>query len=369
MRNRAIRHTLACLLYTQATGVCAAQSPFATRVLEYTPAPGQHVALAAFNNPMRALGPPVGGGTSAADNSKLVTLGGFGGSITLGFDHTILDQPPTATNPTGADLIVFGNAFWAGGNPDLRWAEPGIIEVSRDDNGNGLADDTWYVIRGSHLPQVPMDAYSTVTFESGAVRSGFRIQDGAFLGASPVLQNPLGGGEQGVYGYADCAPTMALGDFDGDGTPDRDGADEAWFYTVPSNPHKTAVTLFSGGGEAVDIGDAVAADGAAPALDRIDFVRVRTGVHMVRGVFGETSTEISGVAEARPRRLADIGSQGGLVGPDGSLDNNDFIVFIDLFFRQSPLADTGSQGGTAGADGVWDNNDFIVMIEWFFSGD
>jgi hypothetical protein len=50
------------------------------------------------------------------------------------------------------------------------------------------------------------------------------------------------------------------------------------------------------------------------------------------------------------------------------LDNNDFIVFIDLFFRQSVLADVGVQGGTAGSDGVWDNNDFVVFINFFFSG-
>lgn len=369
MRSPASRRSLACLLLAQASGVCAAQSPFATRVLEYTPSPGQNVGHAAFNDPSRALGPPVGGGTSAADNSKVVTLGGFGGSITLGFDHAIIDRPPTATNPTGADLIAFGNAFWAGGNPDLRWAEPGVIEVSRDDNTNGLADDTWYVVRGSHLPQVPQQSYAAVTFESGATRSGYRIEDGAFLGASPVLQNPLGSGLQGAYGYADCAPTLALGDFDGDGTPDRDDADPAWFYTVPSHPHLTAITRFSGGGEAINISDAVAADGTSPGLDRIDFVRVRTGVHMVRGALGETSTEICAVAEVRSRRLADLGSQGGMVGPDGVLDNNDFIVFIDLFFRQSPLADAASQGGVAGADGVWDNNDFIVMIDWFFSGE
>ncbi|HYC99974.1 MAG TPA: hypothetical protein VEB22_02005, partial [Phycisphaerales bacterium] len=143
---------IAVIVAAQAISVCAAQSPFASRVVEYTPSPGQNMENPSFNDAARALGPPVGGGVLAADNTKVVTLGGFGGSLTLGFDHPITDQSPTATNPTGADLIVFGNAFWASGNPDLRFAEPGVIEVSRDDNGNGLADDAWYVIRGSHLP-------------------------------------------------------------------------------------------------------------------------------------------------------------------------------------------------------------------------
>jgi hypothetical protein len=65
---------------------------------------------------------------------------------------------------------------------------------------------------------------------------------------------------------------------------------------------------------------------------------------------------------------ADIGSQGGVPGADGVLDNNDFIVFIDYFFANSPLADRGIQGGIPGSDGMWDNNDFIVFIDQFFAG-
>ena len=33
---------------------------------------------------------------------------------------------------------------------------------------------------------------------------------------------------------------------------------------------------------------------------------------------------------------ADMGRQGGFAGPDGLLDNNDFIVFIDFFFTACP---------------------------------
>ena len=65
---------------------------------------------------------------------------------------------------------------------------------------------------------------------------------------------------------------------------------------------------------------------------------------------------------------ADVGQQGGVAGFDGLLDNNDFIVFIDLFFNQSPIADFGQQGGVPGADGQFDNNDFIVFIDKFFGG-
>jgi hypothetical protein len=65
---------------------------------------------------------------------------------------------------------------------------------------------------------------------------------------------------------------------------------------------------------------------------------------------------------------ADIGRQGGAFGPDGQLDNNDFIVFIDAFFTLSPVADVGSVGGVVGGDGRFDNNDFVVFIDRFFAG-
>lgn len=64
---------------------------------------------------------------------------------------------------------------------------------------------------------------------------------------------------------------------------------------------------------------------------------------------------------------ADIGSQGAEPFPDGTVDSNDFIVYIDRFFGEDPSADIGSQGGVEGGDGSWDNNDFVVFIDRFFA--
>ncbi len=71
---------------------------------------------------------------------------------------------------------------------------------------------------------------------------------------------------------------------------------------------------------------------------------------------------------AAPTCPADIGTTGGVPGGDGTLDNNDFIVFIDYFFNSDPRADRGTTGGVPGADGQYDNNDFIVFIDQFFAG-
>ena len=134
-----------------------AESPFATAVLEYAPAPGQFVNNPAFDDPVRALGAPVGAGTVSPDNTSSVSLGGFGGSLTLAFDHLVTDDP---RNPLGLDFIVFGNAFWPDGAPSRRWGEAAIIEISFDQNGNGLADDAWFLIPGSHLNSPPGPAQS-----------------------------------------------------------------------------------------------------------------------------------------------------------------------------------------------------------------
>ncbi|MDP1661546.1 MAG: GC-type dockerin domain-anchored protein, partial [Phycisphaerales bacterium] len=69
-----------------------------------------------------------------------------------------------------------------------------------------------------------------------------------------------------------------------------------------------------------------------------------------------------------PACPADVGGTGGVASPDGVLDNNDFVVFIDFFFNLDPRADMGSTGGTPGADGQFDNNDFVVFIDRFFAG-
>jgi serralysin len=64
---------------------------------------------------------------------------------------------------------------------------------------------------------------------------------------------------------------------------------------------------------------------------------------------------------------ADLGGAGADPTSDGIADNNDFIVFIQLFFDRNPRADLGRTGGIRGSDGLFDNNDFIVWISEFFA--
>jgi hypothetical protein len=67
--------------------------------------------------------------------------------------------------------------------------------------------------------------------------------------------------------------------------------------------------------------------------------------------------------------VADIGSAGSTPGPDGTLDNNDFGVFVSAYFADDRFrADVGKQGGLRGPDNLLNNNDIVIFIDEFFGG-
>jgi len=129
----------AAVLLAQAT---LAESPFATAVVGYVPGVG---AAAGYTNPAVALGSPerfTGDGFApqavtpfqpAFLSSEIVSIG-MGGSLTLAFDHDVLDDP---RNPFGVDLLIFGNAFCPDQAPPAGvvggfFSEGGTIAVSAD---------------------------------------------------------------------------------------------------------------------------------------------------------------------------------------------------------------------------------------------
>jgi len=314
-----------------------AQSHFASVVVDFSPAPGQFVNEPLFNDPIKALDAPVGGGTYNPNNSKLVSLGGFGGSITLTFDHTVMDD---ATNPFGLDAIVFGNATWVGGDPNRHWAECGVIEISRDVNDNGQADEPWYLIPGTHIID-PTGQRETQTWDDNTGNpdyppsnpnwippgcSGTWMTVGCRLPSDvfdvTVLENPngLGATEEGIFGYGDFNPVLILGDMNVDNTVDDPEINPEHFYTVPDDPFEVGITPGSGGGDAFDIAWAIDAVTGEPAeLDGFDFIRITNGVNFVTPLFGEISTEIGAVADVLPGD--------GDMNCDGVLDGLDIQPF------------------------------------------
>ncbi len=143
-------------MFALAAGLAIAESPYAVEVVDFEPGRG---AVPGYDQPTAALGEPsrTTGWSWAPETvtpfqpawlpTQIVSLGAAG-SITLAFDHDVLDDP---RNPFGVDLIVFGNAFctdpsYPVGVCGAFVAEGGRIDVSPD----GL---TW-----STIPDLDADA-------------------------------------------------------------------------------------------------------------------------------------------------------------------------------------------------------------------
>ncbi|HQP32208.1 MAG TPA: PKD domain-containing protein, partial [Deltaproteobacteria bacterium] len=234
------------------------RSPFAATVIDYTPAAGQFTDTPRYANPLKALGPPAGGASPyQPDTSSVVSLGGFGGAITLAFDHEVKD------NPGALDFIVFGNAQYD--QAPLRFIEPGLVEVSPD----GI---NWYLIPGS---------CADVDVTNRALPAD--------------LADRLVGGNYALWGYADLSPVLAL----------PEGADPLVYFTAPDDPFSAGIDPGTPGGDAFDIAWAVdPASGAAAGLSGFTYIRITTAMDARHGgTLGEFSTEIDAVA--------DIGLEGG----------------------------------------------------------
>ena len=108
-------------------------SPYVSTVLDVDLAPGQFIntlpaGLETKESAIEAIANVIVGST---DN--YIHLGGWGGSVTVGFDHPII-------NLEGADFRGYGNAF--GGS-----SEPGVYYVAQKDAEGKPAK--WYLIRHS----------------------------------------------------------------------------------------------------------------------------------------------------------------------------------------------------------------------------
>ena len=217
-----ISRPILCLLVLSLSGG-AGWAQYASHVVAYD----STGANPSFVNPVNALGPPSTNSTpSVPDNSGIVTIGP-GGFLILAFDSPLRPDP---TRSSGYDFIVFGNAFYVGGDVHVRYQKPALVEVGVDRNGNGYdASDPFYVLQGSPNPM-----------------SGY-----PFKGIDDRLVT--------TWGYANVTPTNGAGD-----------------PQTPTDPFASGIANGSAGGDAFRLSWAVDSLGRPVPLDHIDFVRIRT---------------------------------------------------------------------------------------------
>ena len=256
-------------LHGDTTPISNLQSPFIYKVYDYLPGMGQFVnelpkyeegddAAAMCRKCEAAIGNNAGG---------MVSLGGWGGYITFGFDHPV-------ENLDGYDIRILGNAYYMVGSDTYGSSEPGIVLVSVDENANGVPDDAWYELKGS-LYDKQVYTSRTYTRAGDTLQNPFHTQpyypqwiaedsytlSGALLPSQSqtisgqVVQTILD------YGYADNKPNT-----------------------------DTIGTSF-------DLSWAVDSIGQPVALSTVDFIRVYTAVDEINNPTGEISTEIIGAID------------------------------------------------------------------------
>jgi hypothetical protein len=284
---------------------------YATRVIDFLPAPGQFTNTFNFGMADRETQEA----QTCNGKGMGLSLGSFGGYIIFGFDQPIYNNPQ---NPYGVDFTVLGNAFT--GDLYGQWSEAASVQVMEDKNGNGIPDDgEWYELAGSDywlsstVRNLEMTYYNpgynrryTVPFTTntdlcGAVMTNhFHEQpyypdpfefgcdrdkitfSGNMIQSCPDKRAPsyIEFYRCPAFGYADNHPSSS--------------ADP----TIPSNPYyadgKGAVQ------DGFDLSWAVDKDGNHVDLEKVDFVKVYNAGWANLGWLGEWSAECLGVAISRP---------------------------------------------------------------------
>lgn len=242
------------------------------------------------------------------DADGMISLGGFGGYVVVGLDHTV-------ENKAGlCDFRVLGNAFYATGQSEYGNSEPGVIQVSCDANRNGLPDDTWYEIAGSShngteswiqkaadagndtqtvrdyeityyrpasIPTKPTKEY--IRWEDNQGNSGYRAKNDTHK--QPYYPQWID--EEKLTFKGTRLPQNAI-DLSGQGN------NFGLFRFAYGYADNVQSTLDS---SAIDIDWAVDADGNPANLKGVDFIRIYTGINQENGWLGECSTEIAGIVD------------------------------------------------------------------------
>jgi hypothetical protein len=254
-----------------------------TAVFDFLPAPGQ------YTNVMPGW---VAGDTQQTMNAKAlaairerngISLGGFGGYVVMGFDHVLV-------NTDGAyDFRIKGNAL-------PTWAEPGVIMVSYDANGNGLPDDEWFEIAGSAYNDASTIRDYEITYTlAQAVPMLVAWTDNK--GVTGVISQNVYRGQNYFPGWlSQKSYTLKGTRLTEKNVYDTSGNGTYWVSTSFGHGYADNCSE-SQDCSKIELDWAVDGNGNPVKLKGIDFIRVHCSMNTVAGWQGEVSTEIYGFEE------------------------------------------------------------------------
>lgn len=275
-------------LYRAAT---ATSSNIWNKVYEYIPAPGQFIGemkTGGFTGQETTHEQALAYAEERLGKKIWVSLGGFGGYITVGFDHSI-------PNSGGDyDFTIQGNAFDGS-------SEPGIIWVMQDINNNGLPDDEWYELKGSETgkPETIQDYEITYYRPAG---KGMDVQWTDSRGKSGSIDYLIQYHNQDYYYPGWIKEDTYI--LRGTRLESRNVQDPTTGYWANQTYDWGYADNFGEdnlGGDPVDgsgqnngfrISNAIYRDGTPANLKYIDFIKVQVGVNTKSGWLGEVSTEV-----------------------------------------------------------------------------
>lgn len=269
-----------------------------TKVHEWVPAPGQFIGetvTGGMTGNERTHEQAIEWAEGRLKDKNYVSLGGFGGYIVVGFDHSI------AMTEGEYDFSIQGNAFVNAESGIGGSNEPGIVYVMQDVNGNGMPDDEWYELRGSETgKETTLQGYAvTYVRPSGP---GMNVQWNDNYGATGCIDYLADYHRQDYYYPAWIeADSYTLRGTRIEARTTQDPYTGYWDNSAFDRGYADNIgeDILSGvteGGQhnGFKIENAMRADGTHVKLQYIDFIKVQTGVNAKAGWLGEVSTEVLG---------------------------------------------------------------------------
>ncbi len=266
-----------------------------SEVFDYTPAPGQFInelKTGGFDGTQTTMEAAISYAEERLGEENWVSLGGFGGYIVVGFDHSI-------DNSGDYDLAVLGNSFSGS-------SEPGIVWVMQDENGNGLPDDTWYELAGSETGKAEtIQEYSVTYYRPTGTMMPVQWTDN--LGNSGEVDYLKQFHRQDYYyplwieedSYTLTGTCLEPRNYDASGNGSYwVNMEYDWGYTDNYSPIDRLTDEENKEGDVnanhFKISNAIDFECEPIELGYIDFVKVQVGVNAKSGWLGELSTEVCG---------------------------------------------------------------------------
>jgi len=271
--------------------VTATSSPNAVQVYSFLPAAGQYVNE---NYTAQTMEEACAYALARMQENLYVSLGGFGGSIVVGFDHSIEND--------GDYNFAVKNTIYS------NYSEPGVVWVMQDENGDGLPNDTWYELKGAETGfDGTLQDYAVTYYRPDAPGKPVSWTDNR--GGKGSVDYLVQYHKQDFYyplwvkedSYTLRGTRLEARNYDQSGrgvywiNPDY-----AWGYAdnySPIDMLPERATGATAGCNHFRISDAVTYDGQPANLQYIDFVKVQTALNAKSGWLGELSTEICAVID------------------------------------------------------------------------